>query len=202
MRCSQSSNVSASSARCSNQHPRAREPRRSPRTPISLRRLHRASLENAAAALATRSGGRPDVGRALWRRCRTVPGSGNGWSSWWASPSDTVKFTHAPAVVADTPVEAVLASPRRALVHVHCRCTGEIGRLVSTPRAFWWIPALASSNGPAVAVRLEDADSEGTFVEGSCPRTRRHRVPARELLVQALRAQKTGQRRHMWVDCS
>jgi hypothetical protein len=111
-----------------------------------------------------------------------------------------VKFTHAPTVVADTPEEAVLVSRRQALVHTHCRCAAEIGRVVATPRGFWWTPTLEASDGPAVAVELGDADSEELFVEGWCPRHRVCRVAARELLVQARRAQKTGQRRHMWLD--
>jgi len=111
-----------------------------------------------------------------------------------------VKFRHAPTALADTPEEAVLLSLRQALVHARCRCTAEIGRVVSTPGAFWWVPTLESSDEPAVAFEIEDTESEALFVEGWCPRHRVRRVAARDLLVQARRAQRTGQRRHVWLD--
>jgi hypothetical protein len=113
-----------------------------------------------------------------------------------------MKFTHAPTVVEDTPEGALLVSLRQALVHAHCRCTAEIGRVVSTPRGFWWTPSLESSDEPAIAVELDDTDADDAFVEGWCPTHRARRIAVRDLLVQARRAQKTGQRRHMWLDGS
>ena len=111
-----------------------------------------------------------------------------------------VKITHAHTIVADTPEEALLVSLRQALVHAHCHCTAELGRVVATPQCFWWTPTLESDDEPRIAVELEDPESEEQYVEGWCPKHRQCRVAARDLLVQARRAQKTGQRRHMWLD--
>jgi len=111
-----------------------------------------------------------------------------------------VKITHVHATVADTPEEAILVSLRHALVHAHCHCAIEIGRVVSTPRGFWWTPALQTSDEHAVAVPLDDPDSDDDFVDGWCVKHRVRRVSVRDLLAQARRAQKTGQRRHMWLE--
>jgi hypothetical protein len=111
-----------------------------------------------------------------------------------------VKIVHAYSTVADTPEEAILVSLRQALVHAHCHCASEIGRVVSTPRGFWWIPALEPGGEPELAVEVEDTESDDLFVEGWCPSHHVRRVVARDLIVQARRAQKTGQRRHMWLD--
>jgi hypothetical protein len=102
--------------------------------------------------------------------------------------------------VSDTPEVAVLVSLRGALVHVHCHCTANIGRVVATPRCFWWIPALETAGESGVAVEFESGEPEESVVEGWCPTHHVRTVAARELLVYACRAQKTGQRRHMWVD--
>jgi hypothetical protein len=111
-----------------------------------------------------------------------------------------VKIAYTQAIVSDTPEFAVLASLRGALVHARCHCAAEIGRVVATPRCFWWIPTLETGNESIVVVELEDGEPEESFVEAWCPTHHARRIAARELLVHARRAQKTGQRRQMWLD--
>src|SRR6516165_5351152 len=133
-------------------------------------------------------------------RSQTMPGRGDPLSTQSGRYPDWVKIAYAPAIVSDTPEVAVLVSRREALVHAHCHCTAEIGRVVSTPRCFWWIPTLETGNESGVAVEFEGGEPEESFVEGWCPTHHVRRVAARELLVHARRAQKTGQRRHMWLE--
>ncbi len=110
-----------------------------------------------------------------------------------------VKLVHTSEAARDTPEDARVESLRRAMVHAHCHCAAEVGRVSCTGRGFWWVPTPGADDESAVAVEIDEAVTEDATVDGWCPTHHACRVPSSELLVQARRAQKTGQRRHMWL---
>ena len=110
-----------------------------------------------------------------------------------------VKLVHTSEAARDTPEDARVESLRRAMVHAHCHCAAEVGRVSSTGRGFWWVPTAGLGEESPLAVELDESDADDSTVDGWCPTHRVCPVPSSELLVQARRAQKTGQRRHMWL---